>query len=71
MKRQNYPEFPLTISFLEDGDKWVLDNEEEVAVNLEWFNSEDPEEKAIVKDKKGRPVKIIVESLEIKHISST
>lgn len=69
MTHQNYPEFPITVTFLDDRDEWVLDNEIELAENLEWFNSDDPEERAIVKDKNGIAVKLIVEELEIKHIS--
>ena len=69
MKHHIYPEFPITVTFLDDGDEWVLDNEIELAENLEWFNSDDPEEKTIIKDKNGKAVKLVVEKLEIKHFS--
>ena len=59
------PEFPIRIRFLEDGSEWILDNEIELANNLEWFNSDDPEEKAIVTDKQGRAVSLKVEELRI------
>lgn len=60
------PTYPLTITFQEDGDVWVLNNESEVANNLEWFDSRDPEEKATVTDKSKRKVTLVVEELEVK-----
>ena len=60
------PTFPITVTFQEDGDVWVLNNEMEVANNLEWFDSRDPEEKATVIDKSKRKVTLVVEKLEVK-----
>ena len=60
------PQYPITVLFKEDGDKWVLDNEQELGNSLEWFNSNDPEEKAEVTDALGRNVEVIVEKLEVK-----
>lgn len=62
------PVFPIKVFFKEDGDEWILDNEDEIASSLEWFNSEDPEENTIVTDKNGNPVKLVIEKLEIKQL---
>lgn len=58
-------EYPIKIIFHEDNEEWILNNEIEVANNLEWFNSQDPEENATITDNKGRPVRLIVKELEI------
>ena len=60
------PAFPLTVIFEEDGDKWILDNEQEAANNLEWFDSRNTDEKAIVTDSLGRKVNLVIEKLEVK-----
>ena len=60
------PEFPITVLFHEDGDKWVLDNEDQLVCNLEWFDSSDPEESATVTDNKGRTVHLLIVQFEIK-----
>ena len=59
------PEFPIKVLFQEDGEEWMLNDEEDIAVNLEWFNSDDPEERAIVTDNRGRPVRLKVEALDV------
>ncbi len=59
------PEFPITVTFHEDGEIWVLDSIAELACNLEWFDSDDPEENASVTDATGRPVRIKVENLDV------
>ena len=66
-QQENKPSFPLTIFFHEDGDIWTLNNEIEVATNLEWFDSTSPDEKASVKDSLGRSVILLVEELEVKQ----
>ncbi|EJA7361154.1 hypothetical protein [Vibrio alginolyticus] len=50
MKLENKPKFPISVTFLEDGEVWVLDNINELGSNLEWFDSSDPEEEALVKE---------------------
>jgi hypothetical protein len=60
------PQYPITVLFNDDGEKWILDNEQELGNNLEWFNSNDPEENAEVTDALGRNVEIFVEKLEVK-----
>jgi hypothetical protein len=59
------PEFPITISFLEDSSAWILNSEDELANNLEWFDSRDDEEHASVIDARGRLVRLKVEKLEV------
>lgn len=58
-----HPEFPLTIT-LEDGTNWQLTDEDEVACNLEWVNTD---EKPLVRvvDARGRTVRLIVKACEI------
>ena len=55
------PQYPITVLFKEDGDKWVLDNEQELGCNLEWFDSKDPEQNTEVTDALGRNVEVVVE----------
>ena len=57
------PIFPLIVHFHETGEKWVLDSMDDAACNLEWFDSEDPAERATVTDVLGRPVRLTVEQL--------
>lgn len=59
------PEFPIRVTFLDDGDEWVLDSIQELACSLEWFDSDDPEERVSVVDRKGRAVRIKVEALRV------
>lgn len=59
------PEFPIRVTFHEDGEEWVLDSFDELASSLEWFDSDDPTENASVVDGKGRPVRVKVEALEL------
>ena len=59
------PAFPLRVRFRENGDEWSLDSEDEVAENLEWFNSADASENAQVWDANGRRVRIKVEALRV------
>lgn len=59
------PKFPLTVLFLEDNEEWVLDSDEELACNLEWFDSTDEEENAIVTDSLGRSVRLKIKGLKV------
>ena len=59
------PEYPIKVVFHEDNEEWILNNETEVAYNLEWFNSHDPEEQATVTDNQERLVRLIVKKLEL------
>ncbi|EHH1260710.1 hypothetical protein J7H92_004550 [Vibrio parahaemolyticus] len=67
MKLENKPKFPISVTFLEDEEVWVLDNINELGSNLEWFDSSDPEEEALVKDTENRDVVLVVEKLEVKE----
>lgn len=59
------PSFPLVIVFHEDNEMWTLSNLDEVAQNLEWFDSDDPDEQATVTDSIGRLVKLKVVALNV------
>ena len=59
------PTYPLKVVFHEDGEVWEIADAEDAACNLEWFDSDDPEEKASVVDSKGRPVRLKVEELSV------
>ena len=68
MTHHDEPTFPIKVVFLEDGEEWIHENEQELANNLEWFNSEDPEDQALVTDKQGRAVTLVIEALQIKQL---
>jgi hypothetical protein len=59
------PEYPIRVFFKEDGETWVLENEEELVNNLEWFDSDSSEEYAVTVDNQGRAVRVKVEKLEL------
>jgi hypothetical protein len=59
------PEYPIKVVFHEDNEEWLLNNETEVACNLEWFNSQDPDEEATVTDNQGRRVQLIVKEHKV------
>ena len=65
MEMKTAPEYPIRVIFHEDNEEWLLNNEVEVATNLEWFDSEDPEEQTTVTDNQGRPVRLIVKELVV------
>lgn len=58
------PTFPLRIEF-DDGDVWTLATSEEVACNLEWFDTEDGDDSARVHDATGKSVRLKVEAFEV------
>ena len=64
-----YPTYPIKVTFLEDEDDdefvWILDNENELVCNLEWFDSRDPEEHAIVEDKFLRRIRVKIEEFRL------
>ena len=59
------PVFPIVVEFLEDGTVWTLESVSEVETNLEWFDSEDPEENAVVRDANNRLVSLKVKQLQL------
>ncbi len=62
------PLFPIQVHFQEDNETWILENETEVGNNLEWFDSEDPDENVLVTDSNGQILILQVEKLAIKRI---
>jgi len=52
------PEFPLTISYHSDGNAWAFETAEELLSALDWFDSDDPAERASVMDARGRLVRL-------------
>jgi len=60
---QNMPVFPIVVFFEEDSSKVEFADSDEAGVTLEWFDSEDPEERSIVTDAQGRRVVLKVEKL--------
>jgi hypothetical protein len=59
------PKYPLTVKFENDYEKLVFNDESETACTLEFFDSEDPDEKVTVTDASGQPVRLKVEMLEV------
>ena len=59
------PQYPLTVHWV-DEEPEILESEEEVAQNLEWFNTEGSDEPIRVTDALGRSVVLYVEKLEVK-----
>lgn len=59
------PEFPLTVRFFEDDTTMVLNSREEVECNLEWFDSDDSEQHAEVRDAHNRSVRLVVRDLSL------
>ncbi|HAC14393.1 MAG TPA: hypothetical protein DCE78_00390 [Bacteroidetes bacterium] len=58
------PKLPLHVMF-EDGDHWILYNDDEIASSLEWYDSNDEDDTTKVIDDLGRPVKLKIEALII------
>ena len=59
------PQFPIMVVH-SDGDRWILNNREEVARNVEFYDSDDPgDEPLIVTDALRRPVRLKVEALQL------
>jgi len=54
------PCYPIHIQF-SDGDHWTLSDAVELAMTLEFFDSDDPEEEAEVTDALGRHVSLKIE----------
>ena len=60
------PSFPLKVIFHEDGEAWIISDEEDAACTLEWFDSDNPDENASVTDSMGRKVRLVVDELVLK-----
>ena len=61
MKR---PTFPLTIKSI-DGEDETVENERELALALEWFDSTDGDETIQVVDATGAKVIVVIEAFKI------
>ncbi len=61
----NEPKFPIKVHFHETNEEWLLDDMDDIACNLEWFDSDEPDENATVTDLLGRPVRLKVEQLAV------
>lgn len=59
------PSFPISVYFEETEEEWIFSDATEMACTLEWFDSDDPEERAIIRDSQNRPVRLKVEKLEL------
>ena len=57
------PEYPIKIFFYEDKEEWILNDEVELATNLEWFDNNDPKERVTITDNQDRPVHLVVNEL--------
>jgi len=61
------PEFPLKIKY-ENGEEEVYVTPDEVAADLEWFDSDHPDhpdDRCVVLDAQGRRVRVVIEKLEL------
>lgn len=52
------PEFPLTITYHSDANAWTFETADELLSSLDWFDSDDPAERASVVDARGRVVRL-------------
>lgn len=61
------PLFPLTVKF-SDGETVVVEDRLDAECNLEWLDSDDPEDPVEVLDALGRPVRLQIEGLKIQNL---
>ena len=62
---QEIPKYPIRVKYNYDGEEIEFEDEAIMASHLEWFDSENPEEDALVTDRLGREVILKVEELEV------
>lgn len=65
---EDHPQYPLRVTF-SDGETVVVEDEVDAVRNLEWLDTEDPEDPVTVVDRLGRPVRLRMEFLEIKEFA--
>ncbi len=58
------PKFPLTVQY-SDGEAEVVESEEDACCQLEWLDSDDPENPVNVTDCEGRRVRLKIVALQI------
>jgi hypothetical protein len=61
------PRFPLTVEF-SDGETLVVEDNLDAERNLEWLDTDDPQDPVQVQDALGRPVRLRIEGLRIKAL---
>jgi hypothetical protein len=61
----NTPVFPVTFHWLKSGEAEVLESLEDIACNIENFDSDAAADEAIVTDARGRRVRIRLVLLDI------
>jgi len=59
------PVYPIQIIFSETNEVITCANELELATALEWFDSEDTQENAVVTDNLGRSIELKIVGLQI------
>lgn len=65
MTLMQHPEYPLLVTYSDGTENESFDNEKEMVCTLEWFDSKDPEYFAVVTDKRGRRLWVVVRDLEL------
>lgn len=61
------PLFPISVLWPHESAE-AFESEEDLCLELEWFNSECAKEPTAVIDAQGRAVRLLVEALEIKAL---
>lgn len=59
------PRYPITVCLYENNETLVCDNEIELVNELEWFDSEDETENAVVVDSLGRKLVLKIAYLKV------
>ena len=59
------PEYPLLVAYTDGAKDELFNNEIEMVTSLEWFDSNDPEYNAVVIDKRGRKLQLVIRKLEL------
>jgi hypothetical protein len=59
------PIFPIRVHLLDYDEEYILHNEFDICTKLEFFDSEDPEENAVVIDAYNKELILVVDNLEI------
>ncbi len=66
---KDQPLFPLRVIHLDIGETVELNDLDDVATYLEFYDSDDPEDSkdVLVLDREGRRVRVVVDELEVKR----
>lgn len=64
------PSYPITVSYVDDvgaiDEIIVYENEDQLVTSLEFFDSADPDEKAVIEDAFSRRVELVIFEMELK-----